>query len=83
MLLFNKKDQLSYEEIEEGTGLIAEYLNPPLAFFVKTKLLEPKDRDSSKLYILNDDFASKKVEIDVRDSVKSRKRKRWENYIER
>jgi cullin 1 len=70
LLLFNKKNQLSYEEIEEGTGLVAEDLNPLLGFFLKTKLLKFEGRDSSKLYTVNDGFASKKVKLDIRVSLK-------------
>jgi cullin 1 len=73
LLLFNKKDELSYEEIAQSTGLLAEYLSPLLSFFLKTKLLKLEERDSSKSYTLNNDFASKKVKIDIRISLKKQK----------
>ncbi len=73
LLLFNEKDQLSYKEIEESTGLMIEYLSPLLSHFLKMKLLKLEDRDSTKLYTVNDDFSSKKVKIDIRVSLKKQK----------
>lgn len=73
LLLFNEKDQLSYEEIKEGTGLLTEDLSPLLSFFLKTKLLKLEDQESTESYTINTDFISKKVKIDIRVSLKKQK----------
>lgn len=73
LLLFNEKDELSYGEIKESTELDPETLDTLLSIFLKTKLLKSDKRDSTKYYSVNDSFASKKVKIDIRVSLKKQK----------
>jgi cullin 1 len=73
LLLFNEKDELSYEDIKASTELETEILDTLLSVFLKAKLLKCEERDSAKLYTVNDSFASKKVKIDIRVSFKKQK----------
>ena len=73
LLLFNEKDELSYEDIRASTELESEILDTLLSVFLKIKLLKSEERDSTKLYTVNDSFTSKKVKIDIRVSLKKQK----------
>lgn len=73
LLLFNEKDELSYQDIEASTELESDLLDTLLNVFLKTKLLKYDERGTSKFYTVNDSFASKKVKIDIRVSLKKQK----------
>jgi cullin 1 len=73
LLLFNDKDELSYDEIKGSTELDPEILDTLLSVFLKTKLLKSEERDHIKLYSVHDSFASKRAKIDIRVSLKKQK----------
>ena len=58
LLQFNESDSLSYEDIEVGTGLSSEVLQPNLSLLLKQKILLKEDDDT---YELNRKFKNPKV----------------------
>lgn len=60
-------------KIRESTELDPEIVDTLLSVFLKTKLLKNEDRDAIKFYSVNDKFASKKVKVDIRISLKKQK----------
>lgn len=70
LLLFNEKDELSYEDVKFSTELETEILDTLLNVFLKTKLLKCEERETAKIYSVNDDFESKKIKLDIRVSLK-------------
>lgn len=75
LLLFNDKDQHTYEDIASTTQLNADALDPSLSILCKAKVLIPKpDGDKvgpGKTFRLNYDFKSKKVRVNLNVGMKS------------
>lgn len=69
LLQFNTTDSCTYEELHKSTALSPEALNPALGILVKAKVLLLKDAenvgDTGSRYVLNHDFKSKKVRINL------------------
>ena len=76
LLLFNEKDQQTYEEIATATQLNNEALDPSLSVLCKAKVLtsSPDEGDKvkpGKTFSLNYDFKSKKVRVNLNVGMKS------------
>lgn len=69
LLLFNDADVVTYKEAQKATNLSAEWLDPSLDVFVKTKVLlrSPKNGKSEPgtSYTLNYWFESKQVKVNL------------------
>ncbi|QSS59474.1 Cullin [Histoplasma capsulatum] len=75
LLLFNESDTLSFSDIEKGTALAPEVLEPNLGILVKAKVVIPSPEDGKPCpgtsYALNYNFKAKKIKINLNISVKS------------
>ncbi|KAF1809455.1 Cullin-domain-containing protein [Eremomyces bilateralis CBS 781.70] len=75
LLLFNDADTLTYEDIEQGTLLFKEQLEPSVALMVKAKILniQPEGAKPEKgtTFSLNYGFRTKKMKINLNLAVKS------------
>ncbi|KAK4125459.1 Cullin-domain-containing protein [Parathielavia appendiculata] len=75
LLLFNEKDQNTYDEISSTTQLNAEALDPSLGILLKAKVLN-LDPGSAKVgsgasFSLNYDFKNKKYRVNLNVGMKS------------
>jgi cullin 1 len=74
LLQFNNTDSCTYEDLHRSTALSPEALNPALAILVKAKVLLLQDAsnvgDAGSRYVLNMDFKSKKVRINLNMQMK-------------
>lgn len=75
LLLFNESDTLSFSDIEKGTALAPEVLEPNLGILVKAKVVIPSPEDGKPCagtsYALNYNFKAKKIKVNLNISVKS------------
>ena len=74
LLLFNEKDQQSYEDIAETTQLNPEALDPSLNILCKAKVLVMKPEGKvgpGAKFALNYDFKSKKLRVNLNVGMKS------------
>ncbi|KAL1871605.1 hypothetical protein VTK73DRAFT_1954 [Phialemonium thermophilum] len=75
LLLFNEKDQNTYEDIASTTQLNQEALDPSLSILCKAKVLLMKPEGEKvgpgKTFRLNYDFKSKKVRVNLNVGMKS------------
>lgn len=83
LLLFNEKDTLSYEEIEAGTQLAKETLDPSLGVFVKAKVLnvvpDGAKPEAGTSYSLNHGFKNKKLKVNLNIGIKSEQKQEVED----
>ncbi|CAG8517302.1 9020_t:CDS:10 [Paraglomus occultum] len=71
LLQYNKEISYTFEELSNSTGLTPDVLNGQLGILLKAKvLLQTTDTGGAK-YLLNSDFKSKKVRIQLNLPVKS------------
>jgi cullin 1 len=75
LLLFNEKDNNTYEDIAKATQLSADVLDPSLAIFVKAKVFiqspEGATYDKDTHFKLNYEFKHKKIRVNLNVAVKS------------
>ncbi|OAT07750.1 Cullin 1 [Blastomyces gilchristii SLH14081] len=75
LLLFNESDTLSFSDIEKGTALAPEALEPNLGILVKAKVVIPSPENGKPCpgtsYSLNYNFKAKKIKVNLNISVKS------------
>jgi len=75
LLLFNGHESLTYEEIQDATGLNRETLDPCLGIICKAKVLTAKPEDGKPepgtVYSLNYGFKQKRAKINLNIVVKS------------
>ncbi|KAI9672478.1 MAG: hypothetical protein M1817_003244 [Caeruleum heppii] len=83
LLLFNDSDTVTYDDIEKSTALSKEILDPSLAVFLKAKLLlvEPEGAkiEPGTTFVLNYNFRSKKLRVNLNISVKSEQKQEVED----
>ncbi|KAI7862751.1 Cullin [Spinellus fusiger] len=69
LLQYNSATSYTYQELQKSTALTSEALNPALSILVKAKVLllneGDKPGEDESRYILNYDFKSKKVRINL------------------
>lgn len=81
LLLFNDADTVSYDEIAGATSLAKETLDPSLAIMLKAKVLlaRPEGKtESGSVFILNKDFKSKKLKVNLNIAIKSEQKQEAE-----
>ncbi len=74
LLLFNERDENSYDDISNATQLTTEALDPVLQILVKAKVLLQSPAGAFKPetnFKLNYDFKSKKIRVNLNIAVKS------------
>lgn len=75
LLLFNEADSLTYEEIEKGTTLASEILDPNLSILLKAKVLlanpEGAKAEPGTSFSLNYNFKNKKIKVNLNIQIKS------------
>lgn len=75
MLLFNDNDTLSYDDIQQGTRLGKDTLDPYMNLFIKSKVLvaEPEGAkpESGTVYKLNMGFKTKKPKVNLNVTIKA------------
>lgn len=74
LLLFNEKDENTYEDIASTTQLNSEALDPSLGILLKAKVLSMAGADKigpGATFSLNYDFKSKKYRLNLNMSMKS------------
>lgn len=74
---FNVSDTLSYKDIEAGTKLSPTVLKPQLGLLVKLKILLNTDEE----YSLNMGFKSKKIRVNLNQTIKSEARAEQKEVI--
>lgn len=74
---FNVSDTLSYKDIEAGTKLSPTVLKPQLGLLVKLKILLNTDEE----YSLNTGFKSKKIRVNLNQTIKSEARAEQKEVI--
>ena len=83
LLLFNDRDSIKYEDMEEATSLPREILDPSLALFLKSKVMltEPEGGkvESGTVFVLNYNFKNKKVRVNLNFQVKSEQKQEVED----
>ncbi|KAI9807661.1 MAG: hypothetical protein M1825_005602 [Sarcosagium campestre] len=83
LLLFNDSDTVSYGEIERATALTKDILDPSLGVFIKAKVLlvEPEGAkvEAGTKFVLNYNFKSKKIRVNLNIAVKSEQKQEVED----
>ncbi len=83
LLLFNNSEVVTYEEMEKGTGLQREILDPSLGVFLKAKVLltEPEGEKVAPgtKFVVNTNFKAKKVRVNLNFQVKSEQKQEAED----
>lgn len=74
---FNVSDTLSYKDIEAGTKLSPTVLKPQLGLLVKLKIL----LNTNEEYSLNTSFKSKKIRVNLNQTIKSEARAEQKEVI--
>lgn len=74
---FNVSDTLSYKDIEAGTKLSPTVLKPQLGLLVKLKIL----LNTNEEYSLNTGFKSKKIRVNLNQTIKSEARAEQKEVI--
>eukprot|EP00127_Corallochytrium_limacisporum_P004999 Clim_evm22s196 gene=Clim_evmTU22s196 len=66
LLMFNERDEITFDEIHQATKIQKPYLEKVIEMLFRTKLLKGPEKlqDDSKI-ILNKDFKSKRIRINI------------------
>ncbi|KAF2279299.1 Cullin-domain-containing protein [Westerdykella ornata] len=83
LLLFNESDTLSYDDLVQGTGLIADILNPSISVLLKSKVLlaEPEGAkaEPGATFKVNTGFKTKKMKTNLNIGIKSEQKQEVED----
>lgn len=83
LLLFNDSDTVTYEEMEQGTKLTKETLDPSIGMFIKAKVLKESPEgakpEAGTSYTLNHGFKSKKLKVNLNIGIKSEQKQEVED----
>ena len=85
LLLFNRatNDVVSYDDMQAGTSLAKETLDPSVAIMVKARVLVPEPEnakpESGTNYKLNHNFKNKKTKVNLNIAIKSEQKQENED----
>ncbi|KAJ9064102.1 ubiquitin ligase (cullin) of SCF [Entomophthora muscae] len=83
LLLFNEMDKVTHNQMLEITALSPEALIGPLTILVKAKVLMAEENkavgDTSASYVLNTEFKSKKIRMNLNVPIKSESKQESED----
>ena len=75
LLLFNEQDEVSYEDVQNATGLSSDWIDPSIAVMLKHKVLNSSPENAKPepgtTFSLNYNFKSKKVKVNLNIGIKS------------
>ncbi|KAF2101817.1 cullin [Rhizodiscina lignyota] len=83
LLLFNEKETISYDEIQQTTQIAPETLDPSIAICVRARVFnvtpEGGKPESGTTYSINQGFKNKKLKINLNINIKSEQKQEVED----